>query len=178
MVAAARHIDPDGRFALAAPRGPISLRTSGARAWMLPRRRRPEQFGQSLLLLDAFVAEQCRAFGIGRERVVLGGFSQGASVALGLAALRGRPVPAGVISWCGLVPGGFDVDLDLSRLEGVPVLCLLASDDEMISIDRTRASADQLRRVGAVVSSREYPGRHEITDEMLDDTREWLADIR
>jgi phospholipase/carboxylesterase len=175
MAIAGRLIDPGRRFVLAAPRGPIELPTSKARAWVLPRRRRPEQFGVSLRHLDEFVETQCDAHGVDRARVVLGGFSQGAILALSLAALPGRPVPAGVISWCGTVPFDRGVDVDLSRLAGVPVLYHAATADEVISLDIVRAGADELRAHGAVVESREFDGRHEVTLDMLNVARTWLA---
>src|SRR5687767_1062754 len=79
-----RLIDPTRRFTVVAPRGPITMPSRTAAAWVLPRRRRPEQFGASLLQLDALVTEQCAEHGFDRERVVIGGFSQGAILALAL----------------------------------------------------------------------------------------------
>jgi predicted esterase len=177
MGVAGRLIDPHRRFALAAPQGPILLPTSRRRAWMLPKRRRPEQFASSLRQLDTFVDAQCRALDIPRERVVLGGFSQGAILATALAALPGRPVPAALISWCGTVPFDRGVDVDLGRLGGVPVLYQIATEDEVIPPAAVRTGADELRRVGAVLTVREYPARHEVTLDMLVDARTWLATI-
>jgi predicted esterase len=177
MAVAGRLVDPQRRFTLAAPQGPIQLPTSKTRAWVLPRRRHPEQFGISLRQLDAFVDEQCRDHDIPRDRVVLGGFSQGAILAIALAALPGRPVPAGVISWCGTVPFDRGVDVDLGRLSGVPVLYQAAIEDEVISLAAVRAGADELRSVGAAVTDREYHARHEVTLDMLIDARTWLAGI-
>jgi phospholipase/carboxylesterase len=177
MAIAGRLIDPARRFVLAAPRGPIELPTSKARAWVLPRRRRPEQFGVSLRHLDTFVDAQCEAHGLDRARVVLGGFSQGAILALALAAHPGRPVPAGVISWCGTVPFDRGVDVDLSRLAGVPVLYHAATADEVISLGIVRAGADELRANGAVLDAREFDARHEVTLDMLNHARTWLAGL-
>src|SRR5215217_4026281 len=120
MGVAGRLIDPARRFAVAAPQGPILLPTSRRRAWVLPKRKLPEQFAISLRQLDVFVDAQCAAHGVAREQVVLGGFSQGAILAMSLAALPGRPIPAAVISWCGVLPLDRGVDVDLARLRGVP----------------------------------------------------------
>ena len=178
MGVAGRLIDPERRFVVAAPQGPILLPTSKRRAWVLPKRKRPEQFAISLRQLDAFVDAQCREHGVPRDHVVLGGFSQGAILAVALAALPGRPVPAGLISGCGTVPFDRGVDVDLGRLRDVPVLCQIATEDEVISPDVVRRGAQELRDHGAVVTAREYHARHEVTLDMLVDARAWLADLR
>jgi phospholipase/carboxylesterase len=172
---AGRLIDPERRFTVVAPRGPIHLPTRKTAAWVLPRRRRPEQFGASLLQLDAFVEAQCREHGIGRDRVVLGGFSQGAILSVALAAMAGRPLPLGLIVWCGTVPVDRGVEVDLGRLAGVPVLWQMATHDEVISLEVVRAGAEQLRAVGAAIDAREYDARHEVSLDMLNDARDWLA---
>jgi phospholipase/carboxylesterase len=177
MGVAGRLIDPQRRFVVAAPQGPILLPTSKRRAWVLPKRKLPEQFAVSLRELDVFVDAQCAAHGVERERVVLGGFSQGAILALALATWPSRPVPAAVISWCGVLPLDRGVDVDVARLHGVPVLCQLATRDEVISVGAVRAATQELRDVGAVVTAREYDARHEVTLDMLVDARAWLAGL-
>ncbi|HEX7094776.1 MAG TPA: hypothetical protein VF183_02760 [Acidimicrobiales bacterium] len=175
MAIAGRLIDPGRRFTLVAPRGPIELRTRGAAAWVLPRRRHPEQFVASVVQLAAMVDEQCERHGIDRTAVVLGGFSQGAIVALAVAALPGRPVPAGVLLWCGTIPRDRGTEVDLGRLAGVPVLCEIAARDEVIPPDVMRASAAELRAAGAAVTIEEHDALHEVTLDMLVGARAWLA---
>jgi predicted esterase len=177
MGVAGRLIDPHRHYAVAAPQGPILLPTSRRRAWVLPKRKLPEQFAVSLRQLDAFVDAQCVAHGVPRERVVLGGFSQGAVLALALATFPDRPIPAAVISWCGVLPWDRGVDVDIERLRGVPVLCQVATRDEVISVDAVRRSAQELRDVGAIVTAAEYDALHEVTLDMLVDARAWLADL-
>jgi predicted esterase len=177
MGVAGRLIDPERRFTVAAPQGPILLPTSKRRAWVLPKRKLPEQFAVSLRQLDAFVDAQCEQHGVPRERVVLGGFSQGAILALALAAFPGRPIPAAVIAWCGVLPWDRGVDVDVARLRGVPVLCQIARQDEVISVEAVRRATQELRDVGAHVTAHEYDARHEVTLDMLVDARSWLAGI-
>jgi phospholipase/carboxylesterase len=175
---AGRLIDPERRYTVVAPRGPIHLPTRKTAAWMLPRRRRPEQFATSLVHLDALIEEQCRHHGVGRDQVVLAGFSQGGILAVALGALAGRRPPAGLVVWCGTVPVDRGVEVDLGRLAGVPVLWQMATDDDVIPIAIERAGAQQLDAAGAVVTAREYPARHEVSLDMLVDARVWLAALR
>jgi phospholipase/carboxylesterase len=177
MGVAGRLIDPARRFVVSAPQGPILLPTSRRRAWVLPKRQRPEQFGESVRQVAAFVDAQCAAHGIAPANVVLGGFSQGAILALAVAAQPGRPRPAAVLSWCGTVPFDRGVEVDLHRLAGVPVLCQIATDDEVIPVDVVRAGAQALRDAGAEVLVHEYAAPHEVTLDMLIDARVWLAGV-
>jgi predicted esterase len=177
MGVAGRLIDPARRFVVSAPQGPILLPTSRRRAWVLPKRQRPEQFGESLRQVASFVDAQCAVHRIAPEHVVLGGFSQGAILALALAARPGRPRPAGVLSWCGTVPFDRGVEVDLDRLAGVPVLCQIATEDDVIPVDVVRAGAQALRDAGADVLAREYAAPHEVTLDMLIDARTWLAGV-
>lgn len=172
-----RLVDPHRRFTVVAPRGPLDLRTRGAAAWVLPRRQRPEQFPTAVLQLDALISGLCAEHGIDRSAVVLGGFSQGAILALALAAQPGRPVPAGLIMWCGTIPVNRGTEVDLARLAGVPVRYDIAARDEVISPDIVRAGADELRAAGAVVTVAEHDAPHEVTLDMLVGTRGWLAEL-
>jgi phospholipase/carboxylesterase len=177
MATLGRLVDPRSRFTILAPRGPIELPHRNGAAWALPRRRVPEQFGQSLARLDAELDAQCEARGARREDVVVGGFSQGAILALALAVSPGRPVPAGVLSWCGTLPFDRGIDVDLSRLAGVPVLFQVGVRDDVIPVEAMRRSANELRACGASLTAREYEGLgHDVSLELLVDARRWLAE--
>lgn len=167
--------DPARRFTIVAPQGPIAVPKRNGRGWVLPRRRRPEQFAQSLATLDRILEFECARRGISRRDIVVGGFSQGAILALALAALPGRDAPGAVISWSGTWPLDRGVDVDIAQLAGVPVLFLSGVDDEVIPIELMRASAKALDEAGARLCTREYDSGHDVSVEMLADTRDWLA---
>ena len=122
----------------------------------------------------AAVAE-AEAAGVPRERVVLGGFSQGACLALetaarhagrwgGAFALSGALIGTGtgpadappVSGMGGAYPDkAFDYDGDLA---GTPVLVAGSDVDPHIPLARMERSAEVLRDQGAAVDLRVYPG--------------------
>jgi predicted esterase len=73
------------------------------------------------------------------------------------------------------VPLDRGVEIDLGRLAGVPVLFQVGVHDTVIPIEALRASASALGSCGADLTARDYDAGHEVTIEMLADTRAWLA---
>ncbi|ANE43659.1 VOC family protein [Deinococcus puniceus] len=114
--------------------------------------------------------------GIGPENVVLGGFSQGACLALeyaSRAAAQGRRL-GGVVA----LSGGL-ITLDQGGdLGGTPVFMGVAPDDAHIPLSRFQASADHLRARGAAVDARVYPGLgHSINKDELDAVRRVMQGV-
>ena len=121
------------------------------------------------------VVGQAGAAGIPRDRIVLGGFSQGACLALEVAARAGGrwggvlalsggligtgPGPADAPPLQGMGGGypdkAFDYDGDL---EGTPVFIGGADVDPHIPLARLERSAEVFRQRGAAVDLRVYPG--------------------
>jgi phospholipase/carboxylesterase len=174
MAAYAALIDPAGRFTVVAPRGPIELPKRNGAGWALPRRRVPEQFAQALEQLDDLLDEQCAARGIGRDAVVVGGFSQGASLAFALALRAGRAPVGGVVAWCGPLPFDRGVDLDLGLLAGVPVLYQIGVHDDVIPLDALRRTTRELEASAAALTAFEYENGHDVSLDLLLDARAWL----
>ena len=108
------------------------------------------------------------------ERIVLGGFSQGAvmSYALGLGA--GRPRPAALLAFSGFVPTveGFELDLE-GRLPRVAIGHGVY--DQVIGVEWSRRARDLLTEAGADVVYREYPLPHAIDPGFLAELAPWLA---
>ncbi len=108
-------LDPERRLLGITPRGPLALPPGGAHWYRLGGIPTPDPatFFPTFAPLAAFLD----GLPIPIDRVVLGGFSQGAvmSWALGLGA--GRPRPAGIVALSGFMPAvdGFELDLTASR---------------------------------------------------------------
>lgn len=118
---------------------------------------------------------QAQAAGIARRRIVLGGFSQGACLALevaarsagrwgGVFALSGGLIGTGpgptdappLQGMGGIYPDkAFDYDGDVA---GTPVFIGAADIDPHIPLARLERSADVFRQRGAAVDLRVYPG--------------------
>ncbi len=114
--------------------------------------------------------------GIEPQNVVLGGFSQGACLALeyaSRAASQGTRL-GGVVA----LSGGL-ITLDQGGdLAGTPVFMGVAPDDAHIPLSRFQASADHLKARGAQVDARVYPGLgHSINKDELDAVRRVMQGV-
>lgn len=103
-------------------------------------------------LLDSLAAE-----GVGPERVLLMGFSQGACLAQEFAARHARRYAAVVGLSGGLIgPPGTLRDY-AGTFDATPVFLGCSDIDPHIPVERVRESADVFRRMGASVDERIYP---------------------
>jgi predicted esterase len=116
--------------------------------------------------------------GIPAERTFLLGFSQGACLVLEYAARNTRRY-AGVIGLSGglIGPDGTPRDYPGS-LGGTPVFLGCSDIDFHIPKERVLESAEVLRRIGANVDARLYPGMgHTINEDELQAVKTMLADV-
>jgi phospholipase/carboxylesterase len=100
-------LDPERRLHVVTPRAPLQFAGAPGNHWYVVPRvgyPDPDTFRSSYAQLGAFHDELFERTGLGPERTVLGGFSQGSvmSYALGLGA--DRPAPAGILAFSGFVP--------------------------------------------------------------------------
>jgi len=107
--------------------------------------------------------------GIPADHVFLLGFSQGACLALEYSARNARRF-GGIIGLSGSLIGPADAPRDYAgSLSGVPVFMGCSDVDPHIPQDRFLASADILKRLGADVDARVYPGMgHVINQDEVD----------
>lgn len=94
-------------------------------------------------------------------RLVLGGFSQGAMLALDVALALPRP-PAGVLLWSGTLLNQPEWQPRFSSLRGVPVLQSHGRGDPLLPFFVAEALRDQLVAAGAAVDWQPFIGGHEI----------------
>ncbi len=176
IAAVVPHVDPAGRYAVVAPRGPIELPGGGASWYDFDERwaADPASFHTTLAALDLFVDGVCGAFGTARSEVVIGGFSQGAGMAAWLSFATASPAPAGF--WCcGTIVEVGGHPLGLSPAHGCSCLVLAGRSDPNVPLERSRDQAHKLERAGGRVTLSEHDGGHGLSRPMLDDMRVWLA---
>jgi phospholipase/carboxylesterase len=178
LVGLARNLDvPAGtRFVL--PEAPIVL-PRGGRAWWhideseIMRARLsgkprdlsahvPDGLEAARQAVLQFLEATARELGVAEGDMVLGGFSQGAMLALDVS-LHMREPPAAVA-----VLSGAPLTMDawaprLRRLRGVPVLVSHGRADELLSFDAAERLAQQLRSAGAEMRWIPFPGGHGIS---------------
>jgi len=115
--------------------------------------------------------------GIAPERIVIGGFSQGACLATEFVATHPQRY-AGLLAFTGGLIGAPDADLTHEgNLAGTPVFFGSGDPDPHVPWQRVQQSAKVLAEMDATVTLRRYAGRpHTITAEELDFARQLIRD--
>ena len=165
---------PGVRFVF--PEAPLAL-PQGGRAWwpldlaLFERRARGERVDRSedlppelpavrAAMLD-FLSALESDLGVTRERVLIGGFSQGAMVACDLA-LHSTPLPAGLILLSTTLIAQAAWAPRFARLSKLPVLQSHGTADPLLDHADALRVRDLLRAAGAEVTFVEFEGGHEI----------------
>ena len=163
-------LDPDRRFDGYTPRGPLSLPPGGAHWYAVPRVGYPdpatfaEGYGDACGFVDA----------LPHERIVLGGFSQGAVMALSVGLGAGRPTPAAVIALSGFVPV---VDgWSLGTGPWPPIAIGHGTYDPVIGVEWGRQARDAMQAAGADVTWHESPMAHTIDPAFVPVLQAWVAE--
>ena len=171
-------LDPERRFVAATPRGPLSLPPGGAHWYVLGGIGTPESttfFGSLAAAsewLDGFLAE----YGVGYERVVLGGFSQVGVMAYSLGLGAGRPRPAAIVAFSSFIPAveGFEFDLSPPL---PPIAIGHGTLDNVIGVEWGRRARALLEDAGADVLYRETPMFHQIDPDFARAVADWLRTV-
>ena len=162
-------LDPERRLAGFTPRGPLSLPPGGAHWYVVPRVGYPDtatfwqSYEQATDWLDS----------LPYERIVLGGFSQGAVMSYALGLGRGRPRPAAIVALSGFIPTVERFDFDLSQALP-PVAIGHGTYDPVISVEFGRRARRMLEEAGAAVLYRESPMPHTIDPRFVAELQPWL----
>jgi phospholipase/carboxylesterase len=169
-------LDPHRRLLGVTPRGPLSLPPGGAH-WYVVREvgyPDPSTFLPTYEAVSAWLDELWDATGLGAERTVLGGFSQGAAMTYALGLGQGRPRPAALVALSGFIPTvpGFELDLEPPL---PPVAIGHGTFDNVISVEWGRRAREQLEAAGGEVVYREYPLPHAVDPRFLAELAPWLA---
>jgi len=171
-------LDPERRLVGATPRGPLSLPPGGAHWYSFREVGSPdkETFDASYELVGGWLAGFAEETGVPPERMVLGGFSQGAVMAYALGLGQGSPRPAGLIALSGFIPTVEGFELDLSP-PLPPAAIGHGTLDPVISVEWSRRAKQRLEQAGADVLYREYPLPHAVDPGYLSELSTWLSDL-
>lgn len=116
--------------------------------------------------LDGLLKEH----GLGYDRCVLVGFSQGAALAFALAhELETRP--GAVVCLAGFLPDGLT-----RKIEGLSVYWGHGTQDETLPIDRARSDMEELRKLGVELQVCEAEVGHKVGVECMRGLRSWLEE--
>jgi phospholipase/carboxylesterase len=171
-------LDPDADLLGVLPLGPLAL-PPGSRHWYVLREVGSpdrETFLQTFALLSDWLDGVLAENEITPDRLVVGGFSQGAVMAYSLGLAAGRPRPAAVLAFSGFIPRVDGFELDLDGRTGLPVSISHGSLDPIISVEFAREARTRLEAAGLAVRYREDPLPHTIAPGALAQAKQVLTE--
>jgi phospholipase/carboxylesterase len=171
-------LDPERRLLGLTSRGPLSLPPGGSHwyAFLEVGFPEPETFLATYAAVSEWLDSVAAETGIGPERTVLGGFSQGAVMTYALGLGHDRPRPAALIALSGFMPTVPGFELDLSQ-PSPPVAIGHGTYDPVISVEWSRRAKAALEEAGVDVLYREYPLSHAVDPRFLRELGPWLASV-
>jgi phospholipase/carboxylesterase len=117
---------------------------------------------QGLRASQKLVEEMIRAQNLPPEKIVLAGFSQGGAIVL-QTGLRQSERLAGIMALSCYLPLAPTVAAERSAAsQAVPIFMAHGLYDDIIPVDRARASRDALAKMGYGVEWHEYPMPHSV----------------
>lgn len=115
--------------------------------------------------------------GMPAGRIVLAGFSQGCAMALLTGLRHGRRL-AGIAGLSGYLPLAQHTAAERSDANALtPIFMAHGLQDEVVAIERGRASRDLLGQQGHQVEWHEYPMGHSVSLDEIADFNRWLLDV-
>ena len=140
-------------------------------------------FATALDVLQRFIDVAIETYAADRRRVILIGFSQGATMSYALSLSRPDRI-AGVIALDGFMPeddnGRLLPAAETPALRHMPpggYLILHGLEDERVAIGWARKARTMLESMGAAVEYHEYPVGHKVSPQGLKDMAAWLKRI-
>jgi phospholipase/carboxylesterase len=163
------YLDPERRFLGVTPRGPLSLPPGGAHWYAVREIGYPDR--DTFLASYSAAAEFVDGLGFPPDRIVLGGFSQGAVMTYALGLGQGRPRPAAMLAFSGFVPTveGFEPDLSPPL---PPIAIGHGTYDPVIGVEWGRKAHELLPDA----LYRESPLPHTIDPRFLRELSGWVYD--
>jgi thioredoxin len=173
------YLDPEGRFVTVLPRGPVAAPPGFAwYSWVPDGGYDPEGFRTSLDALDDVLDASLAEHRLAREEAIVGGFSQGAGLALALALRKSdRPRPCAVLAMSPALPSLDAFVADWDAAGEIPVLVQHGVHDPLVPVARARELARTLESHGVPVVYRDYAMGHEVALESVQEARSWLGSV-
>lgn len=128
-------------------------------------------FAEAESILTAQLQTMLAERGISRDRLVIGGFSQGAAMSH-ILALHGVLQPKGILAMSGFFPRPL---LTWKVPKAMPsYLITHGTSDEVLPVSESRFAFEFCERNGLSVEFYEYAGRHKMTIPLLEKVSSWV----
>lgn len=180
LLSLADFLDPQRRLHVVTPRAPLRLSGLPGFHWYVVERvgyPEPATFAAGYSQLGEFHDELWQRTGVGPERTVLGGFSQGTVMAHALGLASDRPLPAGILAFSGFVPEVASWSPDLASRAGLAVFMAHGRADNVIDVSFGRQAEALLRDGGLAVEYHETAGGHQIEPAVAAAAAKWLEHL-
>ena len=175
-------IDPEG-YLYACPNAPLTFQIRPGYegfGWMPPMPPMGtgtiEDARRAVETLDPFFDEVMEQYHVPKGRVILGGFSQGGGMTY-RCGLKRPEVFAGLAALSSTMPDKDDLKAQLPAQRTQPIFISHGTHDQLAPVERAQEARDFLQSEGYSPSYKEYPIRHEITQEVLDDLVLWIKGV-
>jgi phospholipase/carboxylesterase len=133
----------------------------------------PQQFAEAYGFLSQFVEDVKKGYPIDPQNVYLLGFSMGSIMSFALALTQPRAV-RGIVAHSGYIPETVSLQFAWRELAPLSVFIAHGIHDPVIPIDKARRAQELISQTAAVLTYREYPIPHTISEESLADLSQWL----
>ena len=173
-------LDPQSRLQIVTPRAPLRLQGAPGYHWYVVPRvgyPDPDTFAGSVALLADLHGELWERTGVGPERTVLGGFSQGTVMSYAMALHPDRPAPAGILAFSGFIPTVPGWEPSLADRTDTRVFIAHGRHDPVIGVDFGRAARDALSAGGLEVEYHESDAGHNIEPAGLQSAVSYLQGV-
>ena len=164
-------LDPERRLHGYCPRGPLSLPPGGAHWYVVPRVGYPDPatFASSYAEAGAWLD------GLPHERVVIGGFSQGAVMSLALGLGVGRPRPVAIAGFSGFIPVVEGWKPSLEDRRRLRAFIAHGRRDPVMEVGFARRARELLEAGGLYVQYHESDAAHHIDPAHVQPAVAWLG---
>jgi phospholipase/carboxylesterase len=136
----------------------------------------PAMFRKSYDSLSQFIDDALRSYPVDPERLFLLGFSMGSVMSYALSLTRPEPF-RGVIAHSGYVPEGTHLSLRWGDLGTLAFFIAHGTLDPVIPVEFARRARRLFDGSKARVTYREYDMGHQISEESLNDSALFLAEL-
>lgn len=177
LISLADVLDPERRLHFVTPRAPLQFTGMPGNHWyVVPRVGYPDpkSFHAGYLTLAGFHDSLWDLTGIGPERTVLGGFSQGTVMSYALGLGPDRPSVAGILAFSGFIPTVEGWHPDVATHRDTRVFLAHGRRDPVIGVDFARQADQRLTEAGLEHEYHESNAPHQIDASQLPAAIGWL----